>query len=307
MNIPMSFRSVVMGLGVLAAFGSGCVVEVVHGPYEACKAGEACSNGTVCLSASYTSNGSPANYCSVNCTRGEQCPSSPYGSAYAPTCVVSASAGTGLCYDSCVSNFDCGTGTQCSLVPGTGVGTVPAVRICAPVGTGTTACGASGQTCCAGNTCISGLACNAGVCGAPVACGAAGQACCAGNACSGGLVCGASGSCVAASAVRNPYQKCTPTTEACSGGTTCQLSTGQAAGKSQGSFCTARCTSDATCPATPGGGSAACLNLTGTSGSEQCFRRCNSTTDCASDNTTCTMFNTASGAVQVCVPVGPRG
>ncbi len=207
----MNLRNVVMGLGLLAMFGTGCIVEVVRGPYEACKSGEACSNGTVCTSASYTSNGGPATYCSINCSSGAQCPVSPYGSSYLPTCVVSVSAGTGLCYDTCISNFDCGVGTICASIPGT------TARICVPTSTTSTTCGAAGQSCCAGSVCATGLACNAGVCAAPVACGGAGQACCTGNACSAGLTC-SSGVCnTAATANRTPYQKCNTATDTCGG------------------------------------------------------------------------------------------
>lgn len=307
----MNLRNVVMGLGVLAMFGTGCVVEVVRGPYEACKAGEACSNGTVCTSASYTSSGAPANFCSTNCTRGEQCPVSPYGSGYAPTCVVSVSAGTGLCYDSCTANIDCAVNTQCALVPGTGVGSVPAVRICVPTSTVSAACGATGQSCCAGNLCSSGLVCNAGVCAAPVACGGSGQACCAGNACNTGLACNAGVCTTAATPNRTPYQKCATATDVCGGGTSCVTSIAQAAGKTVGTFCTTACPGGlpSVCPGYVAGAATqtvTCLSL-GTPSAAQCFRLCSTQNDCASDNTTCTAFTTSGGgSVRVCVPVGPR-
>lgn len=301
----MNLRNVVMGLGLLAMFGTGCIVEVVRGPYEACKSGEACSNGTVCTSASYTSNGGPATYCSINCSSGAQCPVSPYGSSYLPTCVVSVSAGTGLCYDTCISNFDCGVGTICASIPGT------TARICVPTSTTSTTCGAAGQSCCAGSVCATGLACNAGVCAAPVACGAAGQACCTGNACGAGLTCNAGVCNTAATANRTPYQKCNTATDTCGGGTTCSTSIAQAAGKTVGTFCTTACPGGlpSVCPGYVAGAATqtvTCLNL-GTASAAQCFRLCSSQSDCASDNTTCTAFSTAGGgSVQVCVPVGPR-
>lgn len=307
----MNLRNIVVGLGLVAVFGTGCIVEVVRGPYEGCKVGEACSNGTVCTAASFTSSGAPANFCSVNCTRGEQCPVSPYGSGYAPTCVVSASAGTGLCYDSCLSNIDCGVGTQCSLVPGTGVGTIPAVRICVPTSTVSAACGAAGQSCCAGSVCATGLACNAGVCAAPVACGAAGQACCVGNVCNGGLACNGGACAAAVTANRTPYQKCNTATDTCGGGSSCLTSIAMAAGKSLGTFCTVACPGGlpSVCPGYVAGAAqqtVTCLSLS-TPAQAQCFRLCNSQNDCTSDNTTCTMFaSSTGGSVRVCVPVGPR-
>ncbi len=88
-------------------------------PYEACQSGDRCTNGASCLMASYSSNGAVANLCSIACTRGEACPVSAVGSAYAPSCVVSVSAGTGLCYDTCISNLDCSAGTICAGIPGT--------------------------------------------------------------------------------------------------------------------------------------------------------------------------------------------
>ncbi len=303
----MNLRNVVMGLGLMALFGTGCVVEVVRGPYEGCKSGDSCSNGTVCTSATYTSNGGPATFCSIGCTRGEQCPVSPYGSGYLPTCVVSVSAGSGLCYDTCVSNFDCGTGTVCATIPGT------SARVCVPSSTAGTTCGGSGQVCCASNACAAGLACNGGVCSAPVVtCGASGQACCAGNTCGTGLVCNAGVCGAKVTPTRTAYQKCVQGTDVCGGGTVCQSSIAVSAGKSQGAFCTTGCPSglDSACPGyVPGAAAQAvtCLNLTGTVAQAQCFRRCQTQNDCADYNTTCTMFSTTTGgSIRVCVPVGPR-
>jgi hypothetical protein len=354
-----------MGLGLLGAFGTGCIVEIVRSPYDSCTSGDSCSGATRCLQATYTSNSGPGAICSATCRVGEQCPPSSWGSRLAPTCVVSVSAGGGLCYDTCVSNVDCGTGTVCATIPG-----VPgSPSICVPVGgvPAPVSCGVSGQACCAGNTCSAGLACGAGnVCVVP--CGASGQACCAGNACSAGLACGTSGVCgvpcggtgqaccagnacsaglacgagnvcgvpcggagqaccagsnmctgglgcnssrMCATPNRTPYAKCVATMDVCSNGTSCSLSTAQSAGKSRGSFCTTPCgaSGDTVCPGYVAGAATqtvVCANLTGNVTEAQCFRRCTTQNDCASDATTCTSFPVSTGSIQICVPVGPR-
>jgi hypothetical protein len=303
----MNIRSVVLSLGLLSAFGSGCVIEVNSGPYESCTAGDVCTNGTTCQTAMYSVTGGPGNICTIGCSVGEQCPVSPYGSSYAPTCVVSVSAGGGLCYDTCISNVDCGVGTRCAQIPGT-----PA-RICVPLGTsgGVVSCGGAGQQCCAGGACTGGLTCGAGnVCGV-VACGNAGQACCAGGACTGaGLVCNPANQCVTATATRAPYQKCNPATEACGGTTRCLSSIAQVAGKSRGSACTLPCNGNSSvCPGFVPGAvqqSVACVNLTGNVGESQCFRLCVDQNSCAEDNTSCTQFTVGGAPIRVCVPVGPR-
>ncbi len=106
-------------LGCLAATSTACVIETARGPYEACKAGDLCSSPTTCQTAMYSVSGAPGNLCTVTCSAGPQCPVSPYYSTYLPTCVVSASAGFGLCYDTCLTSADCGGGTVCALIPGT--------------------------------------------------------------------------------------------------------------------------------------------------------------------------------------------
>ncbi|MFO0606768.1 MAG: hypothetical protein U0324_26585 [Polyangiales bacterium] len=115
-------------LGCLAASSTACIIDTTptYGPYEACKAGGTCTNGTTCTTAMYSVSGAPGNLCTVTCSAGPQCPVSPYYSTYLPTCVVSASTGFGLCYDTCLTNADCGGGTACALIPGT------ANRICVP-------------------------------------------------------------------------------------------------------------------------------------------------------------------------------
>ena len=270
-----NLRHLAWTLGLLGAFGTGCIVEVAHGPYEACNAGEACSNGTSCVTATFSTNSLPGNICSSSCTSGAQCPSSVYGAGYLPTCVVSATSGTGLCYDTCVSNADCGIGTRCARISGT------ANNICVPIGTGTAACGASGQACCAGNACLAGLSCNAGTCGA------------------------------AATPNRTAYQKCDAATDVCASGTTCVASIAQVSGKSRGTSCTATCPSGnaMSCPGyVPGAATQTveCVNFTGNIAQAQCFRLCTSQNDCVNDNTTCTAFMMPTGQIRVCVPAGPR-
>ena len=116
----------------LLSLTGGCVVDAtpsgvaVRNAYEACNAGDACTNGTSCTTAMYTASGRAGNFCSAGCTNAVQCPPSAYAGAYAPTCIVSVSAGAGLCYDTCVGNGDCGGATVCAQVPGT------TVRVCVP-------------------------------------------------------------------------------------------------------------------------------------------------------------------------------
>ncbi|MDB4932702.1 MAG: hypothetical protein JWM10_5186 [Myxococcaceae bacterium] len=154
----MKFRDLVLSMGVMAAFGGGCVIETSsRNAYEGCTAGETCGGGTVCASASYTSNGLQGNVCTASCGSGSDCPAYGSGSAYLPTCVYNASTGVGQCYDTCASNLDCGTNTQCAVIPGT------ANRICVPVGTGVTitqpppaaysSCTPVGGVCQSGTTC----------------------------------------------------------------------------------------------------------------------------------------------------------
>lgn len=273
----MNLRGVLVSLGLFGMFGAGCVIDVVRGPYEACPNGESCSSGTVCLPASFTLNGTAGSLCSTNCLRGEQCPASIYGSGFAPTCVVSASTGQGLCYDTCISNVDCGVGTRCAQIPGT------ANRICVPTGGGSTAptCGGAGQPCCGGNACTVGLVCNAGVCGGAVP-------------------------------TRQAYQKCDVAAgDVCGGGTSCIPSIAQVQGKSRGSNCTIGCPTGAasSCPGFAPGAPrqvVECVNLTGNVREAQCFRLCESQNDCADLNTTCSAFMMPTGQIRVCVPSGPR-
>lgn len=119
-------------LGLLGVLAVGCIVDVSLYPYDRCYSGDSCTGGTVCTTSMYSVTGSPGRLCTAGCTNAAQCPASSYYQGYAPTCVVSASAGTGLCYNSCVGSGDCYAGTTCVMVPGTGVGGVPAVRICVP-------------------------------------------------------------------------------------------------------------------------------------------------------------------------------
>ncbi len=300
----MNLRGVVVSLGLFSALGAGCVIDVVRGPYESCPNGESCSAGTVCLPASFTLSGTSGSICSVNCTAGPQCPQSIYGSGYAPTCVVSASTGQGLCYDTCVGNVDCGIGTRCAQIPGT------VNRICVPIGSSST-CGGAGQACCGGSACSVGLTCNGGVCGAAPACGGNGQACCASaTPCTAGLVCNG-GFCGGATPTRTAYQKCDAAVDVCGDGTTCIPSTAQVSGKSRGSSCTRGCSGAASsCPGyVPNAArqSVECVNFTGVAAEAQCFRLCESQNDCVAFNTTCTAFMMPTGQIRVCVPAGARG
>jgi hypothetical protein len=273
----MNLRGVVVSLGLFSALGAGCVIDIVRGPYEGCPNGESCSAGTACLPASFTLNGGTGAICSVNCNRGEQCPSSIYGSSLLPTCVVSASTGQGLCYDTCVGNADCGIGTRCARIPGT------LANICVPLGGGAAGpvCGGAGQPCCSGSACTAGLVCNSGVCGGAVP-------------------------------NRQPYQKCdVAANDICGGGTACIPSIAQVAGKMRGSACTIGCPSGTatSCPGFVVGAvrqSVECVNFTGNLREAQCFRLCETQNDCTDFNTTCTAFMMPTGQIRVCVPGGPR-
>ena len=129
----MKIRNLVLSMSMMAAFGGGCVIDVsTRSAYEGCTAGDSCGGGTLCTGASYTSNGLAGNLCTTTCSIGAVCPDFGTNSAYLPTCVVNGATGLGQCYDTCASDLDCGTGTQCAAIPGT------ANRICVPVGTGAT-------------------------------------------------------------------------------------------------------------------------------------------------------------------------
>lgn len=274
----MNLRGVVVSLGLFSALGAGCVVDLVRGPYEGCPNGESCSASTVCLPASYALTPGTGRLCSVQCTLGEQCPPSIYGNPLAPTCVVSASTGQGLCYDTCTSNLDCGIGTRCAWIPNT------SARVCVPLGGGAAAptCGGLGQPCCSGSACSVGLACNTGVCGGSMP-------------------------------NRTPYQKCDVAAgDVCGGGTACIPSIAQAMGKARGSSCTRGCSTGAatSCPGYMPGAtrqSVECVNFTGNLSEAQCFRLCETQNDCVDYNTTCTAFMMPTGQIRVCVPAGPRG
>lgn len=128
----MKIRDLVLSMGLMAAFGGGCVVEVAsRSAYEGCSAGQSCGGGTLCSSASFTTGG-VGYLCTTTCSIGTVCPDFGTNSAYLPTCVVNGATGLGQCYDTCATNFDCGVGTQCAVIPGT------ANQICVPIGTGGT-------------------------------------------------------------------------------------------------------------------------------------------------------------------------
>ena len=228
--------------------------------------------GATCLPSQYSTTGGAASLCSATCTTGAQCPTA--SGAMPATCVVSATSGAGLCYQTCVSNADCDPTTRCSRIPGT------TANICVPWNTAP-ACGATGQACCAGNACDTGNTCVSGVCAAVVS-------------------------------NRRAYQKCDVAAgDVCDAGTVCVASTAQVAGKTRGSACTAACPSglDSACPGyVPGAAaqSVVCANFTGNLAQAQCFRRCATQNDCVNFNTTCTAFSTTAGELRVCVPAGPR-
>jgi len=125
--MTMTHKAILFAAG-LVVFASGCVIDATptRGPYEACNAGDLCGGGTTCAQAMYSVSVVAGKLNKESCSAGPQCPVSPYFSTYLPTCVVNASTGQGLCYDTCLSSADCGGGTQCALIPGT------ANRICVP-------------------------------------------------------------------------------------------------------------------------------------------------------------------------------
>ena len=90
-----------------------------------------------------------------------------------------------------------------------------------------TACGASGQTCCANDTCNSGLSCSSSTCQASTACGDSGQACCANDSCNAGLSC-SDGACQASAS-------CGASGQACCSGSTCNAGLTCSGGKCQAS------------------------------------------------------------------------
>jgi hypothetical protein len=298
----MNLRGVLLSLGLLGVFGTGCIVEVTasRGAYERCSAGDSCLGGTTCTQAAFVVSGTGStNVCTAGCSNAAQCPVGGNNSTLAPTCVISASAGVGQCYDTCNSDADCGfgSGTRCSNIAGT------LVNICAPIGSGTS-CGGSGQACCAGNLCSGGLACVGGTCAtAPPPCGASGQACCTGNMCGTGLAC-VNNVCAAATPARPFYAKCVAG-DACSTGTTCIQSSVQVAGMAQGSHCSTLCPTGAanTCPGYVAG-QVECIAIGGNVAQAQCFRLCQSTNDCTMFNTTCTQIMMPAGPIRVCAPTG---
>jgi hypothetical protein len=160
---------------------------------------------------------------------------------------------------------------------------------CLPVdgGTACTPCGASGQTCCAGDVCNTGLGCDnptgrngAGTCSST--CGASGQACCGGGNCQGtnvvctGQVDGGGGTCQACGGADQP---CCPGQTECNTGLTCVVS-------ATGDKCSAACGAS---------GQICCGN--GNNGT------CNAGLGCAARNAAQGMpgtCNTCGGAGQVC-------
>ncbi len=116
----MKITHLTFGL-LVAAASQGCVIEAVRDAYATCVTGEACGSGTTCRSPNLSVGGSTGLFCSTSCTRGEQCPSSNFGSAFAPTCVIIAPASVGVCYDTCATNADCHIGTRCASVAGSSI------------------------------------------------------------------------------------------------------------------------------------------------------------------------------------------
>lgn len=144
--------------------GGGCLVSVdtapvgdSRGAYESCVSGNICLSGSSCLSAALTLSGTgAAMFCTSSCSTAMDCPDSTFTSDRPPACVVGAS-GQGQCFDTCVTDADCGTNTRCAVAP-----TRPPVQVCVPFGEGTPQvvtvarfgrCGEANQFCAAGSTC----------------------------------------------------------------------------------------------------------------------------------------------------------
>lgn len=284
----MKLRDLFLTVGLLGVYGAGCVIEVARSPYEPCNAGDACSSGTVCQAATVTTNGSPANVCTVSCTPGSSCPTTTSG--LLGLCVLTGSRGQ--CMANCRSDADCSAfSSRCVTAPGS------TALVCAPIGSGTAACGASGQTCCSGNTCGSGLSCVSGTCQVP--CGASGQACCGGSTCGTGLSC-VSNVC---QALPVPYQTCTPVGAQCAGGATCMTAQARAPGMAVGNFCSAACPTGlaSSCPGFVAG-QVECVNLPGDM-PFQCMRLCTTANDCTAFGTQCLEVVSKTGnTIRVCAP-----
>lgn len=152
----MKIRQLILSTAVMMSLATGCIVEVSdRSAYESCSAGQACGGGTTCTSATFTTTGGNANFCTAACNAATVCPAFGSGSAYLPTCVINT-AGVGQCYDTCASDLDCGLGVACRSVPGV------TAQVCMPISTGTvtptppaiyTSCTPAGAVCQSGTTC----------------------------------------------------------------------------------------------------------------------------------------------------------
>lgn len=289
----MNLRGVLLSLGLLSVFGTGCVVEVgvSRNRYESCTPGDSC-NFSTCTTANVSTGGS---LCTVSCTNTSACTDAN------TACIGAPGTTLGQCFRTCIGGTSCPSGTVCAVsttIQGT------AVQTCIPNTSAVPTCGGAGLACCAGNTCTGGLACVNGTCATPVpVCGGSGQPCCAGNVCTGGLAC-VNNTCAPATPARQFYAKCVAG-DTCSAGTTCIQASVQVAGMAQGSHCSTLCPSGAanTCPGYVAG-QVECIAINGNLAQAQCFRLCQSTNDCAPFNTTCTQIMMPAGPIRVCAPTG---
>lgn len=182
---------------------------------------------------------------------------------------------------------------------------------------GTAACGARGERCCANNVCYFSLSCERGVCQTPTpdagACGGAGELCCVNNTCTAAATACVAGLCQAqtiadagspdsGTTLRMTGESCTTDTQCIDGACLtnrfdngyctkgCTTSTDCFAGSQCGSnpsgvgparICLKQCTSP---NSSPGGcrTNYVCEPNAGTSGAPVCFPSCTSNTQCGS-------------------------
>jgi len=253
-------RNVLVFFGIVGALGTGCVIEVANrSTYDSCSTSDSCGGTSSCAPVTFNASTTQGSLCTFTCSALSPCPSGGL-------CVV-ATGGRGQCYRPCTSDLACGYATVCrSVTTSTG-----AAQICVPntVG-GAPACGALGQTCCAGNSCSGGLTCSGGTCARGV----------------------------------TAYQSCTPAGSTCSDGTSCIQALARGQTTPVGNTCTAICPGGAAsmCPGyVPG--QVECVNITGNPSMFQCVRLCNSAADCSAYGTQCLMVTSAGGAqIRICAP-----
>ncbi len=147
----MKIRQLILSAAAMMVLGTGCIVEVSdRNAYETCTSGQICGSGTICQAATFTTQGGPANQCTVSCGAGSICP------GINGQCVVNTS-GIGQCFRTCTSTFECGSGSECRVPVGT------AIQVCLPIaGTAVTptppavytGCSPAGAVCASNTTCL---------------------------------------------------------------------------------------------------------------------------------------------------------